>query len=96
MGGGAGYTGYASGGKVGGIFVGRQDTVAARLTPGEIVIDRGLTSALADYLDSGGSGDVHVHFHGPVFGGRDKVAKELAPAIQSATDRIIRSRNRRG
>jgi len=30
------------------------------------------------------------------FGGRDKVARELAPAIQSATDRIIRSRNRRG
>jgi TP901 family phage tail tape measure protein len=96
-GGGIGYTGYASGGKVGGIFVGRQDTVAARLTPGETVIDRGLTSALADYLDGGGSGvHVHNHFHGPVFGGRDKVAKEFAPAMQSAMDRIVRSRSRRG
>jgi hypothetical protein len=60
------------------------------------VLDRSLTSALSDYLEGGGAGDVHVHFHGPVFGGREKVAKELAPAIQSATDRIIRSRNRRG
>jgi hypothetical protein len=86
----------AGGGKVPGIFVGRKDTVAARLTPGETVADRGLTSLMEDYFSSGGSSAVHVHFHGPVFGGRDKVAKELAPAIQSATDRVIRSRNRRG
>ncbi len=97
-GGGIGYTGYAAGGKVPGLIA-RGDTVAARLTPGEYVIDRQLTAQLQDALAGGGlGGDIHVHnhFHGPVFGGREKVAREFAPAMQSAMDRIIRSRNWRG
>jgi hypothetical protein len=48
---------FAAGGRVPGQFIGRQDTVLARLTPGETVLSRGLTSALEQMvLGAGGGG----------------------------------------
>jgi TP901 family phage tail tape measure protein len=88
--------GYAGGGDVPGPrFVARRDTVLAKLTPGEGVLTPGVNQALKEYLAAGGGGDLHVHLHGPVFGGRRKVADELAGDIQSAIDRRIRYRSRR-
>ena len=91
---------YARGGKVPGL-VARGDTVAARLTPGEYVIDRKLTAQLQDYLDAGDSGGINVtvnnHFHKSVLGlDERRLAKQITPAIQSELDRIVRSRDRRG
>jgi hypothetical protein len=88
----------AGGGKVPGLFVGRKDTVASRLTPGETVIDRRTTAALEDFLaNGGGSPTVVIHFHKSVLGlDERRLAKQITPAITSELDRQIRSRSRRG
>jgi len=44
---------FQAGGKVGGAYIGREDTVLAQLTPGEYVIDRRLTRALEDVIVNG-------------------------------------------
>jgi hypothetical protein len=48
--------GFATGGTVPGRFVGRQDTVMARLTPGEVVLPRALVAAIENGSLGGGSG----------------------------------------
>jgi hypothetical protein len=48
--------GFASGGKVPGVYVNREDTVMAKVTPGEVVIDRSLATDLRAALDSGSLG----------------------------------------
>ncbi len=50
--------GFALGGKVPGSFVGTEDTVLARVSPGETVIDRRLTAALERMVENGGGGRV--------------------------------------
>jgi TP901 family phage tail tape measure protein len=94
----------AGGGKVPGpTMVSRSDTVAARLTPGEYVIDRQLTAQLQDALAGGGlGGDTfnfapNIHFHKSVLGmDKKRFAKEMVGEMQGELDRSIRSRNRRG
>jgi hypothetical protein len=50
----------AAGGKIPGQYVGRNDTIMARVTPGETVLDRKLTAALEDMVANGGGGPSHV------------------------------------
>jgi len=51
--------GFAKGGKVPGQYIGLQDTVIARLTPGEVVLPRALVAALENG-SLGGGGPSHV------------------------------------
>lgn len=56
--------GFAGGGRVPGRYVGRDDTVMARLTPGETVLDRSLTQALERMVAGGNpSGPVEARFY---------------------------------
>jgi cell wall-associated NlpC family hydrolase len=43
--------------------------------------------------DTGGGGDIHIHFDGPVFGDMDKVAKQLAEPVRRE---LLRVRTRNG
>jgi len=66
--------GFAHGGRVPGRYVGRADTVAAMLTPGETVIDRSLTQALERALAGGGLG-------GPVYAVFNVDGQRFAQAV---------------
>jgi hypothetical protein len=66
---------FASGGRVPGRYYGRDDTVMARLTPGETVIDRDLTRALEQAVANGGLGG------GPTVAIFEIDGKEFARAV---------------
>ena len=87
----------AGGGKVPGVYVGRKDTVAARLTPGETVIDRQLTAMMEDFFAGGGEGViVNVNLPSALRGDEKRIAKKLGAEIQSDLNRRIGYGNRRG
>jgi tape measure domain-containing protein len=87
--------GFARGGRVPGIFVGREDTVLARVSPGETVIDRSLTDALEQMVLGGGMGGPTFNFDGATFIGAPKreAAAAWASDMQDALDRLIGYRN---
>ncbi len=92
---------FAGGGRVPGVFVGREDTVMGRLTPGETVIDRSLTRELERFLSGGGSGAptvvVNNHFHKSVLGmDVRRFAKQTARATQAEIGRLPSYQHRRG
>jgi hypothetical protein len=70
--------GFAKGGKVPGRYIGRDDTIMARVTPGETVIDRKLTAALEEMVASGsiGGGPTLAVFH---LNGRQIATATAAP-----------------
>ena len=73
---------YAKGGKVPGRYVGREDTIMARVSPGEYVVDRDLTRRLELALagDGGRAAATEIHFHDPVFYGTSQRQAESALA----------------
>lgn len=73
--------GLARGGRVPGRFVGRQDTVAAMLTPGEEVIDRSLSEALRRELVGGRGGLAGARIY--VLGTTER---EVARALRQIVD----------
>lgn len=85
---------FAAGGRVPGLYVGRNDTILSRLTPGETVIDRQLTAALEDMVANGGpSGGPMV----AVFKINDReFARAMAQPLQDEQDRIISYKIQRG
>jgi murein DD-endopeptidase MepM/ murein hydrolase activator NlpD len=84
---------FASGGKVPGRFVGREDTVLARLTPGETVIDRQLTQALERMAAGDGSGTVRA-VAGDVYLDGYKVGRHIARPVTDRQARQVGYRNR--
>jgi peptidase M23-like protein len=84
---------FARGGKVPGIYINREDTIASRLTPGEHVTDRKLTRAMEDFYYGGGGGDgaggggaqhVHLHLEGGVWPGtKEQFARILARRLDA-------------
>lgn len=80
--------GYRRGGRVPGQFIGREDTIAARLTPGEEVIDRSLSQALRRELLGGGriGGSQPIYVLGTT---RREVAKALSDLTAPEDDRRI-------
>lgn len=89
---GAGHVGgFARGGKVPGRYVGREDTLLGRVTPGETYIDRSLTKALEDVFVHGkrGPGGSLVvtgnHFYGAT---ERQVHEALARATKPYQGRI--------
>jgi hypothetical protein len=85
---------FASGGKVPGRFVGRQDTVLARLTPGEYVIPRELTAALEQVL-LGNRSPASIPVHA-TFRINDRViAEATAHATHAEQARVIGYKSQR-
>jgi hypothetical protein len=81
----------ARGGKLSGQYVGAEDMVMYRGTPGETLIDRRLTDALeAVYLRGGGGA-----FAGDVYIDGQKAGRILAQPVQSEQDRSISYRSSR-
>lgn len=85
--------GYYRGGTVGGVYVGQQDTIMARVTPGEEVVDRSTATKLRDFLDNDGdSGDhYHVHIHTPSIIGANprQVEDQIGRIAQAGINRLI-------
>jgi cell wall-associated NlpC family hydrolase len=84
--------GFALGGRVPGMFVGREDTVLARVSPGEEVIDRGLSQDLRAAFASGGlGGGTMIVFKDARFLGTTsrEVERELASIVGPELDRRI-------
>lgn len=87
---------FARGGRVPGLFVGREDTVLARVSPGETVIDRSLTAALERMVAGGGiGGGLTISFDGATFVGAPnrQVTDAWARDMQDALDRLVGYRN---
>jgi hypothetical protein len=81
--------GFAGGGKVPGVYVGRDDTVLARLTQGETVIDRQLTQALEKMVASGGWGSGPT-IYATVYGGTERqVGAALERLVTPAAKRVV-------
>lgn len=80
--------GFARGGKLPGRYIGREDTVMYRGTPGETVIDRSLTQALEQMVAGGGGGGPNITIKiGSVIGTTPRdvwrsVAKEVDPELK--------------
>ncbi len=87
---GGGPIGFAHGGKVPGVWMGREDTMLARVSPGETVIDRHLTRALEQLAAGRGlAGGVQVHI-GHLIGQPDyRIAEAWAAELKAALDRVI-------
>jgi hypothetical protein len=86
---------FALGGRVPGRYLGREDTVMARVTPGERVLDREFNARLEEAVFGGRAGGPTVVLHNPTFVGaptRD-AARAWAPAIADELDRQIGYRN---
>jgi murein DD-endopeptidase MepM/ murein hydrolase activator NlpD len=86
---------FATGGKVPGRFVGREDTVLARLTPGEHVTDRQLTAAMEDFFLGGRDTNVRV-IAGDVYLDGFKVGQHLARPVTDQQARQIGYRSQIG
>ena len=83
---------FATGGRVPGMYVGRNDTVLARLTEGEEVIDRSLSRDLRAFLDRGAAGPTVA-----VFKINDReLAHAVATPMSSEQQREIGYRIQRG
>jgi hypothetical protein len=84
--------GFATGGRVPGRYVGRDDTVMGRLSPGEYVLDRNLTAKLEQLLANGGAG-------GPVVAefylDGQRFARAIAQPVTDEQSRIISYRSTR-
>lgn len=78
---------FAGGGRVPGRYVGVADTVQARLTPGETVIDRRLTKALESVFLGGSGGRLTVR--GDVYIDGEKAGRLLEPRITTAQGRYV-------
>ncbi|RDI73313.1 tape measure domain-containing protein [Gaiella occulta] len=87
--------GFAQGGRVPGVYVGR-DSVPALLSPGETVIDRSLTRALEQMVSSVGWGGVSIVVSGNTLLGDDmSIARELARRVEPELRRLISYRAER-
>lgn len=82
--------GFAAGGKIPGRYIGREDTVFARVTPGETVIDRRLTKALEQMVMGGRGGAQPIVVTGNTFlGGTERQVNEaLARGTEPYRGRI--------
>lgn len=79
--------GFQHGGRVPGLYIGREDTVLVRATPGEEVIDRTLSGMLRDALEQGSlAGESTYVFTGNQFLGTtpDEVARNLRRMVDGA------------
>ncbi len=83
--------GFAAGGKVPGRFIGREDTILARLTPGEVVLPRAVVAALEN---AGGGG--HQTIHVPVYLDGRKIAEATVRPMDAALRREIGYTNQQG
>lgn len=87
-GGGGGPFPMQQGGRVPGVYVGREDTVLVAATPGETMIDRSLTTALeAAFLSGGGNRPVQVSVVLEIDGQR--VSQALARPMTTELSRFI-------
>jgi hypothetical protein len=86
---------FASGGKVPGHYVGRDDTILARVTPGETVISRDLTNALEDVFLRGGGSDARPIVVSIQIDGRE-IANAVAQPMTDAQARQIGYTAQRG
>lgn len=89
---GVGHLGFALGGKVPGRYVGREDTIMARVTPEERVLDREFNRRLEQALFGGGIGGQRpaVVVTGNTFYGttQRQAERALAEAVRPYTSRV--------
>jgi hypothetical protein len=83
--------GFAGGGKVGGRYIGREDTILARVTPGEHVASRQLTAAMEDFFIGGGARGPSTVIYGTFLGATERqVGRSLEALVTPQQARVVR------